>query len=79
MKFLGQLVFLMLLPSEGISPPPSQSKRGGESEETRARSEQREEKRMKRGFTGETPQTQKSAMLSVHAWQSLLQFAVYRT
>jgi len=30
-------------------------------------------------LTRQTPQTQKSAMLSVPAWQSLLQFAVYKT
>jgi len=29
-------------------------------------------------LTRQTPQTQKSTMLSVPAWQSLLQFAVYR-
>ena len=31
------------------------------------------------GDTRQTPQTQKSAMLSVPAWQSLRQFAVYKT
>ena len=30
-------------------------------------------------LTRQTPQTQKSAMHSVPAWQSLLQFAVYKT
>ncbi len=30
-------------------------------------------------LTRQTPQTQESAMLSVPAWQSLLQFAVYKT